>query len=64
MLVTTECEQVLTSLKVHEENPAKPHRSEVGNILLPFAGADVGKNDWWGCDLRARSAGRSFFYAN
>ena len=30
MLVTTECEQVLTSLKVHEENPAKRHRSEVG----------------------------------
>ena len=30
MLLTTECEQVLTSLKVHEENPAKCHRSEVG----------------------------------
>ena len=30
MLVTTECEQVLTSLKVHEENPDKCHRSEVG----------------------------------
>ena len=30
MLVTTECEQFLTSLKVHEENPAKHHRSDVG----------------------------------
>ena len=33
MLVTTECEQVLTSLKVHEENPAK---LKWENILLPF----------------------------